>query len=305
LFATLDAFTRRLSLERRVSPHTLRAYQGDVCEFLEFLQARKRTPEAADRTEVRAFLAKLAARSLKPSSVHRKLAAIRTFFDFLVETKQLDANPAKRVRSPKLERRLPRCLSAPEVERMLVQELGDDFAGRRDRAILETLYSTGVRVSELVHLKLTDVDLREGIARVLGKGRKQRLAMLGRPAREAIGSYLEVRTAVLPHARRREVKELFLNQRGSRLSDRWVCAIIDEAGRRAGVRSKISPHTLRHSFATHLLDRGADLRSVQELLGHARLATTQIYTHLTIERLKEVYERAHPHGAKVRALARC
>jgi integrase/recombinase XerC len=285
MFATLDGFARRLALERRVSPHTLRAYEGDVCEFLEFLRARERTPQTADRTDIRAFLGRLAARSLAPASLNRKLAAIRSYFDFLVETGHVAANPGRRVRSPKSRRGLPGVLSAGEVERMLRHDLGAGFAGLRDRAILETLYSSGLRVSELVQMQLADLDLAEGFVRVLGKGRKPRLALLGRPARAALARYLAARTALVRATGRPGVQAVFLNQKGTPLSDRWVREIMDSVAAKSGIRVKVSPHTLRHSFATHLLDRGADLRSVQELLGHARLATTQIYTHLTVERL--------------------
>jgi tyrosine recombinase XerC len=295
MFATLDGFVERLSIERGVSPHTLRAYKADVCELLDFLRGRGRSLEVTARADLRAFLARLLARALKPATLERKVAALRSFFRHLVDAGIRPDNPAQQLRTPRQERRLPSVLSAADVERLLLVPLPDGFAGHRDRAILETLYSTGVRVSELVALRLDAVDLDEGIVRVLGKRRKQRIAMLGRPAREALARYLDERQRLQTRTRTRSAC-VFLNQRGAPLSDRWVGRILEHVVAAAGVAGRVSPHTLRHCFATHLLDRGADLRSVQELLGHAHLSTTQIYTHLTMERLRQVYDRAHPHG---------
>ena len=231
--------------------------------------------------------------NLSKRTVARKMAAFRTFFKFLTREGYLKKNPMSALRTPKLEKKLPMVLDENEVSR-LMESPANDLIGRRDRAILETLYSTGMRVSELVKLDLEKVDFIGGVCRVMGKGSKERICPIGDRALRSIRDYLQARGGKA----KKEAKALFLNhspnQEGSRLTDRSVRRTVDKYIERTCRREKISPHTLRHSFATHLLNRGADLKSVQELLGHENLSTTQIYTHVSTQRLKEAYDKAHP-----------
>ena len=293
----LAKFLDHLVQVRHASPSTVRAYRSDLTNFLAWLPPDRANP---GRLELRRFLAHLHDRGLEPTTVQRKLAAIRALFRFLRETKAVDDDPALLVRGPKVPRRIPHFLRTEEVQRLLEQPFPVTFQGRRDLAILELLYSTGCRVAEAAGLSLRDVDLDEGVARVLGKGRVERLTLLGSNAVRALESYLPERTALLRrrHQRdRRDPRALFLNRLGGALSSRWIFETVVQHALRAGLATRLTPHGLRHSFATHLLDRGADLRSVQELLGHKRLVTTEIYTHVSMARLREVYDRAHPHGA--------
>ena len=284
-------FLRQLAEVRASSPHTVRAYAADLRHFFGWLPATCQRP---DRLDVRRYLTVLLDEGKKATSVQRKLAALRAFFAFARERGQLDQDPARLVRGPKLPARLPRFLTVPEIELLLGLAHAADFAGQRNRAILEFLYSTGCRVGEVAGLALTRVDLDGGTVRVRGKGNKQRMALLGRAATAALESYLPLRSRQLHTLQRPDPGVLFLNQRGGPLTARSIFAIVVAESRRAGISKRLTPHGLRHSFATHLLDRGADLRSVQELLGHARLVTTQIYTHVSMARLREVYEQAHP-----------
>lgn len=298
LHAALAAYLRHLADAREVSPHTLRAYASDLRRFLAWLPGDVSEP---DRLHVRRYVAELGEEGLAPSSIQRALAALRGFFGHLRESGKLGVDPVRLVRGPKAKKHLPTFLGVAEVEALLGLPFTEDFAGHRDRAILEVLYSTGCRVSELESLDVARVDLDAGTVLVRGKGRKQRLALLGRQARDAVVAWLPERAKLLREGKHRDPGMLFVNARGGRLSSRWIFAVVVTCSRRAGIATHLTPHGLRHSFATHLLDRGADLRSVQELLGHARLATTQIYTHVTMTRLREVYDRAHPHGrAKAR-----
>ncbi len=283
-----------LERQRRKSPATLRAYGGDLRDFATWLESHGRSLTDTTRFELRRYLVELEEQGLVPTSVQRKLASLRGLFAWLVEQGHLARDPARLLKGPKAVRRMPRFLTATEVDRLLGQPFDESPQGHRDRAILETLYSTGCRVAECAAMRLGDVDLDEGVVRVLGKGRKERLALLGAPARAAIEAWLPGRRQLLQQARRTDPDALWINRFGRRLSARWVFATVAEAARRAGLDAPLTPHGLRHSFATHLLDRGADLRTVQELLGHARLVTTEIYTHVSIGRLRDVYDKAHP-----------
>jgi site-specific recombinase XerD len=295
LQAAAEELLAELRDVRGASPNTLRAYRSDLRTFLGWLPAGCTEP---GRLELRRYLVELQDRGLKATSVQRKLAAIRALLRFLHERGRLQSDPSRLVRGPKAPRRVPRFLDSAAVDALLGQPFGDGFLGTRDRAILETLYSTGCRVGEIASLPLRRIDLHDGAIRVLGKGRKERLALLGSSARAAIEAHLPQRTAMLRERQTRDPGVLFLNQRGGALSARWIFETVLRQARRAGIPARLTPHGLRHSFATHLLERGADLRAVQELLGHARLATTEIYTHVSMARLREVYDRAHPHGGR-------
>jgi integrase/recombinase XerC len=289
-----EEFLRHLRCERNLSPHTVRAYGNDLDRFAEFLGGEGALLRPGlDVATLRRFLGRLHAEGYERSSIARTLACLRTFYEYFVRTGELPVNPVRQVRTPRLDKKLPNFLEEDEVRRLLESATGDTFTDRRDRALLETLYGGGLRVSESTGLDLGDVQLDEGCATVRGKGGKERLAPLGRCATEAIGLYLPERaerTARLGRA----TDALFINKNGTRLNVRSVRRVLDRRCALAGIRKRVSPHTLRHSFATHLLNRGADLRAVQELLGHANLATTQVYTHVTTHRLKEVYDASHP-----------
>jgi len=298
----LAAFERHLRDERGVSPHTRAAYRRDVADFAAFLsrdflnrpEGEIETAEA-DVLAVRSYLAHLRARGLSKTTMGRHLSALRTFFRFLSREGLSSANPARAVATPRAERALPRTLSVAEAAAVVEPREGEEGLSARDRALLELLYATGLRVSELCGLDLPDVDLASRQLRTLGKGRKERIVPFGGKAAAALREYLEERPQP---ARRREADALFLNARGGRLTDRSVRRILDKALRLARIPRHVSPHALRHSFATHLLTAGADLRSIQELLGHASLSTTQKYTHLDAERLIEVYRKSHPRAGE-------
>lgn len=300
--ALIDRFLEHRTEERSDSVHTIRAYRHDLERFLAFLARHGDTPEAsvrpadADALSVRAFLASLAADGLAARSQSRALAAVRSLLRFGVREGHLANNPARGVRSPKLPKTLPRHLRPAELESLLAAAAGDGPLASRDRALLELLYASGLRVAEAVGLDWRDLDLNRRVVRVLGKGNKERLVPFGRPAAEALRAWLgiweEIRRGSRQHAS--DAEPIFLNARGGRLTDRSVRRIVDAAVERAGITFGIHPHTLRHTFATHLLEAGADLRAIQELLGHASLATTQRYTHVDLDRLLAVYRDAHP-----------
>jgi integrase/recombinase XerC len=293
----LEEFLRHLQAERNLSPHTIRAYAGDLDRFTEFLggEARLLGPEA-DVAGVRRFLGRLHADGYQKSTMARTLACLRTFYDYFLRRGQIEANPVRPVRTPRLDKKLPRFLEEDEVRALIECVSGDTFSDLRDRAMLETLYGGGLRVSEAMGLDLGDLQMDQGFAVVRGKGGKERLAPLGAAAHGAILAYLPERGRRLDRLGS-GASALFVNKNGTRLNVRSVRRILDRRAGLAGIKKEITPHTLRHSFATHLLNRGADLRAVQELLGHANLATTQIYTHVTTHRLKEVYDRAHPRAS--------
>jgi len=281
------AFLRYLLTERAASAHTVRSYRADLRDCVAFLERRRLgvLPDA-DARVIRGYLADLHERGLARSSIARRLATLRSFFRFLVRRGLARANPAREVRTPSLPGRLPGHLPIDQSEALFRQQFGDDEASRRDRAILEVLYASGVRVAELAGLDVEDVDLREGGVRVLGKGRKERVVPLGAKAVEALRAYLGTREGGRG--------PLFRNSRGGRLTARSLHRVVRARARAAGLAGRVTPHTLRHTFATHLLDAGADLRLIQELLGHARLTTTQRYTHVSADRLAKVYDAAHP-----------
>lgn len=296
--ASLPArFLAYVQNERNFSAHTIRSYASDLAQFVAFLSPDG--PDAAtvsDRLravspmDLRRYLADLRRAEYSRATVARKIATLRSFYKFLAREGETEHNPVKTIRTPRQEKRLPKFLSAKDVERLLAAPKGNDILSLRDAAILETLYSTGVRVSELVGLDLEDLDPIAEVVRVRGKGRRERLAPLGSYATRALNRYLEARAA----ANVKDAQAVFLNRHGSRLNARSVRRKLGKYLAEAGLDPAVSPHTLRHSFATHMLERGADLRAVQELLGHRSLSTTQIYTHVTASRLKEIYEAAHP-----------
>ncbi len=290
-----DRFLSYLRIEKNYSDRTIVSYSIDVQDFISFAEEfLHRSPEIEfPQVVIRAYLSFLRRKGLSSRTISRRLAGLRSFYRFLLARGVAKANPFSMYSNPKQKRPLPSFLTEEQVEKLLSQEFPSDFKGQRDKAIIETLYSTGARVSELVNISLEDLDLDEGLVRLFGKGRKERLAILGRYARRSIEAYLPFRNKV---AKKGETA-LFLNRFGKRLSVRSIEEIVRKSLIRAGLyRPGLSVHTLRHSFATHLLNRGADLRSVQELLGHKNISTTQIYTHLTIDRLREVYDHAHPHA---------
>jgi integrase/recombinase XerC len=293
----LAEFLRHLALEKNASPHTVKSYREDLTQALDFFRSRfgGNTPATNQLTTrlLRAYLAWLNEQGYARTTVARRLAAMRSWCRFLGRQGVLATNPATGLRGPRQDKKLPHFVQRDDMLRLLETPLGDRSLGLRDRAILETLYSAGLRVSELTQLNLPDVDLGEGVATVRGKGRRERLALLGPPAVAAIHGWLPAREHLLgPRAAARPA--LFLNKNGTRLSSRSVGRLLEKYLAQAGLDPRTSPHTLRHSFATHLLDAGADIRSVQELLGHRSLGTTQIYTHVTTQRLRDSYHQAHP-----------
>ncbi len=300
----LRQFFEHLRYERNVSAHTLRNYSSDLEQFHEHIArpksdgTRTQIPvKDIDHLTIREWMANLHGLNKKKTSIARKLASLRTFFQFLVREGVLDNNPAKLVATPRIERKLPNHLSMEDAVRFIESPDLETDLGKRDRAILEFLYATGMRVGELVNLNLKDIDFREKLVRVTGKRKKQRILPFGDPALQSLMFYLnEARADFLnscPPAERDE-GAIFLNYQGTRITTRSVGRMVDKYIKQTADIHDISPHSLRHSFATHLLDSGADLRDIQELLGHARLSTTQIYTHVSMEKLIEVYDRAHP-----------
>jgi integrase/recombinase XerC len=283
----LAAFLRHLAVEKHASPHTLRSYRRDLGEFETFRTGAGVALAEVDVRLVRAWLAALHARGLDPVSIARNLAALRSWCRFLVRRGALPRNPAREVRGPRVPRKLVSFLPADETAALLARSGSGGPAQRRDTAILELLYASGLRVSELAGLDVDDVDRAAGTVRVVGKGRKERIVPFGRQAARALDAYLAPRGPAASGP-------LWLGRRGARLGVRTIHALVRRAARHAGLTRRVSPHTLRHTFATHLLDAGADLRMIQELLGHSRLSTTQRYTHVGADQLMRVYDAAHP-----------
>jgi len=284
----IDKFINYLKVERNASDHTITNYTVDLKVFKAFLG--ELDIETVDHLALRRFLAELRTKNYAKRTVARKLASLRSFFRFLYREGHIKKNPITAISTPKLDKKLPVFLDVGRVAKLLECPAAGDVTGLRDRALLETLYSTGIRVSELVGLDINDVDFISGVVKVFGKGRKERIVPIGEPALNAMRKYLDKRG----EEKVKEKDAVFLGKSGKRLNDRVVRRMIDKYIHECSFAEKISPHSLRHSFATHLLDRGADLRSVQELLGHMNLSTTQIYTHVTMDRLKTVYDKAHP-----------
>ncbi len=291
----LEGFLQYLKVERQMSPHTLRNYRLDLTQFLEFCsQHRQDLPlEKVTYQDLRAFLA-TALKKNRKTTVARKLSTLRTFFKYLQRLGVMSQNPAKLAPSPKLEKVLPNYLSVDEAFHLLGEPQGDDFGVCRDKAILEVFYGGGLRLAELAGLNLGDVDLGSGVLRVWGKGSKERLAFLGEPAQGALTSYLPRRQRFMAQQGTGDETALFINSRGRRLSTRGVARVVAKWVRLAGLSPGLTPHGLRHSFATHLLEGRADLRAVQELLGHASISTTGRYLHLNLDYLMEEYDKAHP-----------
>lgn len=293
LWPRVDAFIERMRVTRGASEHTLRAYGLDLADLVGFLAGRGVTGhDSITPRALRGWLGDLDERGLARSTIQRRLSAARSFLKSLVHEGLLEVNPATGLRQRRSSRHLPGVLSEAEVEALLAAPDASTVGGRRDRAILELMYSAGTRAAETVSLDRAHLDLGRGVGRVLGKGRKERLVALGRFAVEAISDHLSDPERPAPTTAAGDA--LFLNRSGGRLSTRSLETIVGKHALRARITRRATPHTLRHSFATHLLDRGADLRSVQELLGHEHLATTQIYTHVSVARLQEIYEKAHP-----------
>ena len=308
----IGRFLDYLDAERHFSVHTVRSYSADLIQYCRYLAAiavdgpDERTTEdlppaedlrpgairrailAARPLDVRGFLVMMRNSGYSKATIARKLAALRSFYKFLVRIEAVEASPVSVIRTPRQDRRLPKCLDVEQVEALLAAPDAASPLGARDRAILETIYSSGLRIGELVALNVEDLDEFSEVLRVRGKGKKERLVPLGAKALDAIEAYLTLRGPQRPKG------ALFVNKFGNRITDRSIRRKLDKYLLEAGIGVHISPHDLRHSFATHMLNAGADLRSVQELLGHESLSTTQIYTHLTTSRLKEVYDRAHP-----------
>jgi integrase/recombinase XerC len=292
----MAGFERHLSTERNVSEHTRRAYLQDLESFRVFLEENlaekgENVIQQVDKIVLRRYMALLHKKNRR-TTIGRKLAALRTFFRYLLREGVLKINPAEAVATPRQEKYLPKTLSVDEVYTLMEHGQQTDMLSVRDRAIAETLYSCGLRVSELTGLNVGSIDLIEGLARVVGKGRKERIVPIGRKAKEALRRYLEVREAPAGE------EALFLNYRGGRLTPRSVERNLKKQLIKAGILKGATPHALRHSFATHLLDGGADLRVIQELLGHASLSTTQKYTQVSVDRLMHVYDKAHPRSRK-------
>jgi integrase/recombinase XerC len=327
-----QSFLDYLKFERRFSEHTAKCYGADLQQFGDFLNGNIDSHEtgsedshesfdqnhsggmtavatqpvvnvdkillAVDTETVRSYLAFLNERNYSKSTIARKLATLRSFYKFLVKRNYLQSNPVTAVRTPKQEKKLPKFLEYEEVKKLLATPPTNSWLGARDRAIMETIYSTGIRVSELVALNLDDIDFLGEVVHVRGKGKKERITPIGSSALQTIQHYMEFRNKRAQNNSNFDSKVLFVNKHGRRLSTRSVRRKMDKYLKMAGLDPTISPHTLRHSFATHMLNNGADLRSVQELLGHQSLSTTQIYTHLTTKRLKEVYDSAHPRSSE-------
>ena len=288
----IRAFLDHLRHERNASPHTIDGYRRDLVQLQNYLTKKGVDIGSADDIILRGFMATLYEKGDKKSTVARKLAAIRSFFGFCIRKRWLEDNPAKVLASPKQDRPIPAFLTEEEMERFLDLPRSTQPLQLRDRAILELLYATGIRVGELVAIDIEDISFAERLIRIRGKGKKERLVPFGARARESMDEYLAQRSVL---AKGKEgLRSFFLNYRGERLTSRSVERIVGKHIARTAIRRKISPHSLRHSFASHLLSRGADLRIIQELLGHESLATTQKYTHLDLKRLLEVYRKSHP-----------
>jgi integrase/recombinase XerD len=290
-------FLGYLELERGLSRNTLEAYRSDLQQFGEFLDRRRIDPLAVAPAELAAFVSELAEgsperRPVAPATLQRKVACLRSFYRHLRREQMIDHDPTSELRSPRTRGRLPKVLSRDEVATLLTQPVGSSPAAVRDRALLETMYACGLRASEATDLELRDVDLEAGILRARGKGSKERIVPIGRKAVQSLQTYLSTARPRLVGIR--DEPHVFVNLRGVGLSRQGLYKIVQRHARSAGLAERMSPHTLRHSFATHLLAGGCDLRSLQEMLGHADIGTTQIYTHLSAERLRDVYFSAHP-----------
>jgi tyrosine recombinase XerC len=296
LIFSIESFVSYLSKEKRYSVHTIKAYQSDLEQFAEFWGARNGDADFSDlkqttKEQIRTYLSDLIRHGMSKRSVSRKLASLRTFFRYLMSEGLVENNPTLFILSPKLEKRLPKYLREEEIEHSLDEIDSKTAPGARDRAMVELFYGTGMRLSELVGLNVQDINLSSGTVRVRGKGDKQRILPIGKTVSRVLKTYLEARHQLSSSVQN---QALFLNSRGERISTRGVQQIVRKRLSAASEKIQLSPHMLRHSFATHLLDHGADLQAVKELLGHATLSTTQTYTHVSREHLKKIYRQAHP-----------
>lgn len=294
--ADITEFLDYLGRERNMSEHTVRNYGVDLAQFLSHLTDAGRAgefPEGVTHLSIRSFMAELSEKGVSRQTVARKIAALRSFYKFLQRRGRVASNPARVVHTPKLEKKIPSFLTVAMMERLLAAPEGGTFIGSRDKAILELIYSAGLRSFELVGLNHEDIDLERRVLRLRGKGMKERINPVGRYAMTALEEYLRFRNAHPDHARF-DPEAVFLNFRGQRLTTRSVRRMLSHYAALAGLPGDVSPHTLRHSFATHLLQRGADLRVVQELLGHENISTTQIYTHITASEMQRIYVDSHP-----------
>jgi len=285
----IDKFIRYLEVENDASIHTLRAYKKDLESFSEYFGEKERDIEMID---VRGFIASQISNGLSKTTAGRRLASVRSFLNYLCREGFISSNPAKLVTNPKTEKRLPNFLSVDDVFALIEKPDGIGFLNTRDRAILELLYSSGLRVSEISELNVDDINTKEGLVKVRGKGKKERILPIGSKAIDAIKTY-----AVEKMLLKKKDRAMFLNRSGARLTDRGVRRIVVKYSRMIGINGQIGPHTLRHTFASHLLQAGADLRVIQELLGHSSLSTTQKYTHIDITHLMDVYDKSHPLSA--------
>lgn len=292
-------FGRHIRIEKNLSPHTVAAYLKDLEQFQQFLLTAEPGVEREEVSEdivlIRSFLVSLYRRKMKKVSVSRKIASLRAFYNFLLREGKVNINPAELLQLPRCEKYIPTVLSVDEMQALLQVEFPADATGARDRAIVELFYSSGIRLSELTGLNREDVQFHDLLVKVRGKGKKERIVPVGAPALSALKEYLRVRpVSAVSVASGNDADPLFLNAKGNRISPRDVGRVLQRIVERSGIERKISPHALRHTFATHLLDAGADLRSIQEMLGHSSLSTTQKYTSVSVSRLMEVYDKAHP-----------
>ncbi len=300
--AAIKGFNTHIEIERNLSAHTRRNYLADLGQFHAFLTEKGTTEvDTVDQALIRAFLAYSYRRGIKKVTLARKVASLRAFFKYLLREGAVRYNPAEMIQSPKTEKYLPAFLSIDEMLALLGVKFASDVYGVRDRAILELFYSSGVRVGELTGLNGEDIDFPQGLMRVRGKGKKERIVPVGAPALDALRLYLDKRSDLVKGATEEKSRDaVFLNRSGGRLTPRSVRRIVNKYVITSGINRRISPHAIRHTFATHLMDAGADLRVIQELLGHESLSTTQKYTSMSVERLMEVYDKSHPraHGGR-------
>lgn len=288
----IDKFLNHIKLLRGDSPHTVRAYKKDLEEFFNFA---KTEPTKVEPVTIRGFISEQILKGKAKTTVARKLSTLRSFFSYLYSEGIIKINPARVVTSVKTKRSLPKFLTVDDAFKLVESPKEDKFTVQRDRAILELFYSSGIRVSELCGLNMDDLDLKEGLIKVRGKGNKERIVPIGQKTKEALKKYLAIRQILrIKKKFLTDESPLFINNRGGRISTRQIRRIVEKYAKTVGILEKIGPHTLRHTFASHLLMEGADLRVIQELLGHASLSTTQIYTHVDLKHLMDVYDKAHP-----------
>jgi len=299
----VEDFGRHIKIERNLSGHTVEAYVTDLRQFQEFIARsdnaaaqKKEIPD--DPLLIRSFLVWLYRVKMSKTSVSRKIASLRSFYRYLLKEGKIGLNPAELVQLPRTEKYIPSVLSVDEIQALLGVRFGDDETGSRNRAIMELFYSTGIRLSELTGMNIADLHFEEGLVKVRGKGRKERIVPVGSAAINAVQDYLIRRHASQETEAPSEEEPLFLNAKKRRMNPRDVARVVEQAVKESGIQKRVSPHVLRHSFATHLLDAGADLRSIQEMLGHRSLSTTQKYTSVSVSRLMEIYDNAHPRAKK-------